>query len=155
MNKDRRIHSLTLMMILAVLLLPIGNVFAVFDSGSTGANGAFPPVTVPAGTDSIQLNLNSGVVTFSPGGETASLPNTPGGGFSDGILHFTTFDLPAGVTLTLSRNNLNTPIFILTTGDVNVDGSIDISGQGGAGIGQGGAGLGGPGGFRGGNSTLR
>jgi hypothetical protein len=37
---------------------------------------------------------------------------------SDGVFNFTTVDIPAGVTVTFSKNTTNTPVYILATGDV-------------------------------------
>jgi hypothetical protein len=60
-----------------------------FDSGSTGADGPFAP------TENTILQLPS-----------------------DGVFNFTTVDIPAGVTVTFSKNTTNTPVYILATGDV-------------------------------------
>lgn len=122
-----------------------------FTSGSTGDNGPFPPAAVPDGTTAITLDLNTGTVTFLPSGAAVMLPMTPAGGFQDGILHFTTVDLPQGVTLTFVRNALNTPVTMLTQGDVTIAGIINLNGENGGNANNGRGGLGGPGGFRGGN----
>lgn len=135
---------------------------AQFVSGSTGSNGAFPPVAVPSGTTAMTLALANGVVTFLPGGTTATLPNTPAGGFVDGILHFTTVDVPSDVTLTFTADNppmsvlpiFNTPITILAQGNVNIAGTINVSGETGGSSPVNGGGLGGPGGVRGGAGEL-
>ena len=67
----------------------------------------------------------------------------------DGIFNCTTITVAQGATLTFSNNSLNTPVYLLATGDVNINGTIDVSGQNGVGnI----SGLGGPGGFAGGYS---
>lgn len=67
----------------------------------------------------------------------------------DGIFNATTINVAAGATLKFNRNALNTPVYLLATGDITIDGIIDVSGlppvQG---ILLGGAG--GPGGFDGG-----
>jgi hypothetical protein len=128
---------------------------ATFSSGSTGAQGAFPPTTPPGGTTGIKLDLNTGVVTYTPSNTTTTLPNVPGGGFQDGVLNFTTFTLGSGITLTFVKNAKNTPVTILTTGDATVSGTINLSGAAGGGY-QGGTvtspngGAGGPGGHNGG-----
>lgn len=67
----------------------------------------------------------------------------------DGILHYRSLRVNAGSTLRFTRNEHNTPVYILSQGDVVIAGTIDVSGQespvnlpiGGAG---------GPGGFDGG-----
>jgi len=101
-----------------------------FSSGSTGADGAFSPTA----------------------NTVVPLP-------ADGVLNYTTVTIPAGVTVTFQRNAANTPVTLLTTGDVTISGTINVGGS------QGGnentssniaaaGGLGGPGGFRGGNGGV-
>lgn len=101
-----------------------------FDSGSSGADGAFNPV----------------VDTVKP------LP-------ADGIFNFTSVNIPSGVTVRFEKNSANTPVTFLVSGDVTINGSIVLSGgsathSGAAGDGNLGddgiPGQGGPGGFDGG-----
>jgi len=115
--------------ILALLLIPTGHALA-YNSGSTGADGAFNPV------------VDTEVV----------LP-------ADGIFNYTTVTIPAGVTVIFKKNQVNTPITWLATGDVTIDGNVILSGTSSADIGAAGdgavgddglAGLAGPGGFDGG-----
>lgn len=101
-----------------------------FNSGSTGADGAFNPT------------VNT----------TLALP-------PNGVFNFTTITIPAGVTVRFTRNAANTPVTLLANGDVTIAGAIDVSGSpGGAGV-QGAtslatnAGAGGPGGFDGGDGA--
>lgn len=148
-----RIGAVRLTLAVLALLAPAG-LAAQFDSGSTGANGPFPPIPVPDGTTSIVLSLQDGEVTFNPSGMTATLPNVPDGGFADGVLHFTTVDIPAGPTLSFLPHDGNPPTDILAQGDVNVAGTIDVSGQQGGGENIGGRGFAGPGGFSGGQGRL-
>jgi len=73
----------------------------------------------------------------------------------DGILHYTTVTIPAGVTVTFARNAANTPVTLLASGTILISGNIRVDGQGGTG----GPGvqpgrLGGPGGFNGGQSGI-
>jgi len=101
-----------------------------FSSGSTGALNDLSPTA-------------NTVVTLPP----------------DGVLNYTTITIPAGVTVTFQRNAANTPVTLLATGDVTINGAINVNGSAGAG-GAGGAmsvsagGPGGPGGFKGGNGAL-
>ncbi len=115
--------------LLALLLLPVGHVFA-YDSGSTGTDGVFNPL------------VDTELV----------LP-------ADGIFNYTTVSIPAGVTVTFRRNQMNTPVTWLATGDVTIDGKVILSGTSSADIGAAGdgavgddglPGLAGPGGFDGG-----
>jgi hypothetical protein len=71
-----------------------------FNSGSTGADGAFSPT------------VNTEVV----------LP-------ASGILNYTSVNIPAGVTVTFRKNVLNTPVVMLVQGDATIAGSINVSGQ--------------------------
>ena len=127
---------------------------AVFESGSDGANGAFPPIPVPGGTVSMTLDLRDGTLTFLPDGTTTVIPATPAGGFADGVLRFTTMEVPAGVTLRFIGNAGNTPVRILAQLDVDVFGSIDLSGEAGGDFTNGRGGFAGPGGFKGGNGQI-
>jgi hypothetical protein len=101
---------------------------ANFSSGSDGSLGA----------------LNVTVDTTIDLSQTA--PN--------GQLNYTTVNVAAGTTLRFQRNPLNTPVFLLASGDVIIAGKIDVSGtqapnaNGGGGAPTGG--VGGPGGFDGG-----
>ena len=91
-----------------------------FSSGSTGADGPFAPTT----------------------SQTILVPDS-------GVFNFTTVNIPTGVTITYTRNNLNNkPVTILASGDVVIAGSINIDGKPGSSNGFGG--VGGPGGFTGG-----
>ena len=101
-----------------------------FDSGSTGSDGALTP------------NVDTEV----------PLP-------ADGVLNYTTIDIPSGVTVRFARNGLNTPVTLLVSGDATIAGSINISGEpapGSNGAGDGNVaddglpGNGGPGGYQGG-----
>lgn len=91
-----------------------------FSSGSTGADGA--------------LNVTSDTTLNVP-------PN--------GIFNFTTINVASGVTLRFNRNALNTPVYLLATGDVTVTGTINVDGGTGTSNPPVG-GAGGPGGFDGG-----
>jgi hypothetical protein len=97
-----------------------------FESGSTGEAGPLAPTT------------------------SVTLPSPPGG-----VFHFTTIDIPAGVTVRFSRNADNTPVSLLAQGDVRIAGQIDVRGEDGRASSTGTAlvpngGAGGPGGGTGG-----
>ena len=106
---------------------------STFDSGSTGADGAFAP------TASVTLQV----------------PDS-------GVFNYTTVNIPSGVVITFKRNNANTPVTILASGDITLSGVIDISGGAGGnmlnllngnsldGTARSTGGSGGPGGFDGG-----
>lgn len=92
-------------------------------SGSTGADGAFEP------------------------SETNTVVDLP----PDGILNYTTVNIPAGVTVTFKKNEMNTPVYMLATGDVIISGTLHVSADNAIGLI---AGKGGPGGFDGGNGGI-
>jgi hypothetical protein len=103
---------------------------AAFDSGSTGALGA------------LNVTVNQEI----------ELP-------ADGILNYTTVNIPAGVTVTFKKNAANTPVHILASGNVTLAGTISLKGgdakatgtYGDGDLGDDGLpGLGGPGGYDGG-----
>ena len=107
----------------ALLLLQVPLASAqLYESGSTGVLGPLAP------TEDVVI----------------ALPE-------DGVLHYTSIDVPAGVTVTFQRNADNTAVWLLASDDVIIDGTIDVSGAGGkAAVGLSGisalGGVGGPGG---------
>ena len=124
MRRDRLKQSLV------CLLAVVPGLALAFDSGSTGADGAFSPT------------VNTEV----------QLPPS-------GVFNFTTINIPTGVTVTFRKNAANTPVAVLASGNVTIAGVLDVSGtkgfdSGAAGTGNvgddGQPGTGGPGGFDGG-----
>lgn len=97
---------------------------ANFNSGSTGAFGA---LVVDATTAPTAVR-------------TIALP-------PDGILNCTTVTIASGYQLQFTNNSANTPVYLLATGDVTINGYIYVDGS--ANVGKRG-GAGGPGGFDGG-----
>jgi hypothetical protein len=92
--------------------------YATFVSGSTGALGAFNPTA----------------------NTVVALP-------TDGVLNYTTINVPAGVTVSFQQNATDTPVYMLATGDVVIAGTISVNGSNGTSTIPG---SGGPGGFGGG-----
>jgi len=82
-----------------------------FNSGSTGADGAFAPATT----------------------QSIAVPDS-------GVFNFTTVNIPANVTITFTRNASNKPVTILASGDVVIAGAINIDGKIGNSNGNGGLG---------------
>src|SRR5262245_28320264 len=87
-------------------VLPAAARAQIFVSGSTGADGSFNPSCTPL-----------------PCMVTVQLPPT-------GIFNYTTVNIHEGVTVRYARNQANTPVTILATGDVTIAGTIDVSGGG-------------------------
>ncbi len=110
--------------LVSLLLLSAGalpqHARAQVNSGSDGHDGAFNPTT-------------NAVI------DMADHP--------DGVYHYTSVNIPAGVTVTFIPNPNNTPVVWLLQSNCVVDGVIDISGAANA---SGDAATGGPGGGRGG-----
>lgn len=107
---------------LLVLVCAAAPASAQFSSGSTGADGALNPAS-------------DVTITLPPGG----------------VLNYTTVNIPADITVSFTRNALNTPVTILAQGNVTIAGRIVITGENNSGrLG----GRGGPGGFRGGNGGI-
>ncbi len=108
------------LIVVSTVLLLLTSTASAFDSGSTGALGAFNP----------QANIEVDISLYP-----------------DGKLNYTTVNIPTGVTVTFKKNAANTPVYILATGDVTIAGTISVNGKDGSGIYPG---VGGPGGFNGG-----
>jgi hypothetical protein len=89
----------------AVLAVALASAFAAssafaFNSGSTGADGAL----TPAVNTEIQVP-------------------------ESGILNYTAINIPAGVSVKFKKNSLNTPVYLLVSGDVTIGGLIDMRGE--------------------------
>ena len=97
-----------------------------YESGSTGADGAFNPAA------NIQVQLPP-----------------------SGIFNYTDVSIPSGVTVTFAKNNSNTPVIILASGNVTINGTISVNGGNGGDDNNGAAGVGGPGGYDGGRGGFR
>src|SRR5262249_51059721 len=115
--------------VFCLCVAPVSVSAQTFNSGSTGADGAFSPTA------------NTSV----------AIPPS-------GIFNLTTINIPVGVTVSFTRNATNTPVTLLASGNVTIAGVIDISGSPGGNVihstflGDNG-GAPGPGGFPGGNGA--
>ncbi len=87
-----------------------------FSSGSDGSDGALDLSGTPGGT----------TVTFVP-------TNYPGDQHALGIYNFTYINIPNGVTVRLSALHLPGPVYWLASGDVLINGTLDLSGANGYG----------------------
>ncbi len=84
-----------------------------FNSGSNNSDGA------------LDLTGQQGNVWFYPN-------NYPGNQHAQGIFNWTTITIPSGATLKLSGFITGMPLYFLASGNVNVQGTIDLSGTKGA-----------------------
>ncbi len=107
-------------LILALALLPV---HAQVNSGSDGHDGAFNPTT------NTVINM-------------ADHP--------DGIYHYTSVNIPAGVTVSFLPNANNSPVVWLVQSDCVIEGVVNVNGQNSSGAN---GGLGGSGGYRGGSGV--
>lgn len=124
------VFALTLKRALLTGLCFVPGLGFAFDSGSTGADGAFSPT------------VNT----------TLELPPS-------GVFNFTTVSIPSGVTVTFKKNATNTPVVWLASGNVNIAGNVYLMGGDSPNVGAAGngnigddglPGVGGPGGYDGG-----
>ena len=109
-----------------------------FDSGSDGSDG------------SLDLTGQNGVVIFDPVASGLDLDG-------DNVFHFTTITIPAGVTLRMRGLELQfAAVYWLAQGAVQVDGTIDLSGEDSHDVQMGNRrpSMPGPGGFPGGRSAI-
>ena len=85
-----------------------------FDSGSDGSDLA------------LTFEPDAGVVVFDP--KTMDPPRDPDG---DNVFHFTTITVPAGTTVRLGADTLGEgkPVVWLASGDVRIEGTLDLSGD--------------------------
>lgn len=88
--------------------------------------------TVVLGILMLGVPVCYGAFVVSDGSDGALSP-TPGNYLltlnldADGIFNFTEIHIPAGVTVKFVRNAANTPVFLAATGNVVIDGVIDVS----------------------------
>lgn len=94
---------LTLVFILLSLASLTSQAQQTFNSGSTGADGNFTPTT-------------SQTITPPP----------------SGVFNYINVNIPVSVTITYRRNANNTPVVILASGDVTINGWINIAGENGS-----------------------
>jgi hypothetical protein len=74
---------------------------------------------------------------------------------ADGVWNFTTINIPPNVTVRFKKNAANTPVRWLATGDVTIDGALDVNGDTGSNLlPPGVSASGGPGGYDGGRGGI-
>lgn len=108
----------TLIVLLTFVSVPAG----LSQPFSAGSNGSYGPINITTNT-------------------TLDIP-------LDGIFHATTISVAANRILTFRKNAMNTPVYLLASGDVTITGVIDLQGRNGNNVVGGESG---PGGFNGGN----
>jgi hypothetical protein len=101
-------YAWALALVLALCALPASA--QSFSSGSDGTDGPYAPTGAPGA-----------VIIFDP-------TQFHGSQVAANIFNFTTITIPVGVTVKLSGNTVNSPIYWLAQGDVDVEGVVDLSG---------------------------
>lgn len=120
-NKSQARFWLDLLSIGALLAASASSIQAqTFDSGSDGTNGALNLTLAESDGD--------GVILFDP--EARGLVPD-----ANNAYHFTTIDVEAGVTVRLRADiiGINNPVIWLASGDVAIDGILDLNGESGKG----------------------
>ena len=135
--------------ILVILLVAFpGMALADIDVGSNGSDLAFDP------NSNVTIDLSLAATA-----DWDSTSPVPGQGIYDPnewavVFHYTTVNIPAGVTVTFTNHPSRAPVVWLVQGDVVIEGTVDVSGADGHGDGEPvGYAEPGPGGFRGGRGA--
>lgn len=123
-NRSMRLLKKVQLLGIAATFFSLTGQSAEFTSGS---NGSYGPLTISSNT-------------------VLDMP-------ADGIFHCTTIHVPRNFTLQFRNTNRNnSPVFLLATEGVVIEGTVDVSGSGPSGVFPGG---GGPGGFAGGYGGIQ
>lgn len=134
----------SLLSLALVALLCAPSVASITIPGADGSDGVFNP------TSNVEIDLGQAATAAW---DTAS--PVPGKGVYDGqkwavVFKYSEVNIPAGVTVTFKNHVPNAPVVWLVSGNVTIDGTVDVSGK--RPIGGGRLAAPGPGGFRGGSS---
>jgi hypothetical protein len=110
--------SITLWMLCLAAALAFAapvSVAQTFTSGSDGSDGAYDLTGTAPDT----------IVKFDPS-------QFHGSGVANNVFNFTTITIPSGVTVKLAGDRINGPVYWLASGTVDMEGTVDLSGQDGA-----------------------
>ncbi len=113
------------LMLLGVVIASATPALAQFISGSDGSDGAFAP-SEPDTVVDLSLAATASWDTPSP---------VPGQGVYDPdqwavVFKYTTVSIPVGVTVTFLNHPSGAPVVWLTTGDVDIEGVVNLDGEG-------------------------
>ena len=104
---------------------------AAFSSGSSGTDGALDFSWAASGSTIIFDPAD--YQTFDPVNATRQLDVD-----NDNVFHFTSINIPANVTVQLKASKLNwRPVYWLATGDITINGTLNLNGAVGHGTGSG------------------
>lgn len=112
-----------LLSLVTLVAVSASTALAQFDSGSDGSDGAFNP------TANLEVDLSVAAAV-----SWATPSPVPGQGVYDAqqwavVFKFTTIDIPSGVTVTFANHPKGAPVVFLASGDVTINGTIDVSGD--------------------------
>ena len=99
-QRGNRRGILVAVSLLFVCCAPRASAQNIFNSGSTGADGAFEPTA----------------------SQNIVVPDS-------GVLNYTTVNIPSAVTITFLRNSKNKPLTILASGNVTIAGTLSVDGK--------------------------
>ena len=114
-GKKQLRHCLGAFLSMVALVFSASNAAAqqTFDSGSQGTNGAL----------NLTLAETNGTIVFNP----QSMGLVPD---QNNAYHFTTINVESGVTVKMRSDILGTsPVIWLASGDVTIDGTLDLNGE--------------------------
>ena len=125
---------------------------AQFSSGSSGLNGAFPPLPtgaseIPTDTRYLVWNMSTGLVRYCSQYDkitvpetcteergTGQIPGIPPGGLTTGVFHFTNVDArpasPGALDIYLVGNVNNSPLTILSQDTIHLGPSVILHAEG-------------------------
>lgn len=112
-QRSRYLALLGLTLMWATLLGSLTASAQVFDSGSDRSDGALNLMN--PGPDPLTIIFDPSALGLDPDG--------------DNIYHFASITIGARVTVRLSATYINGPVFWLASGPVQIDGTIDLSGE--------------------------
>ena len=117
-TRTSAIAALLLSTLIIIITSSVKPAAQAFSSGSDGSDGA------------LVIAQNAGTIVFDPT-DTARWGKVldPDG---DAVYNFTTITIGSGSSLKLRGDTINRPVFWLATGDIVVNGTLDVSGAAGA-----------------------
>ena len=122
---------------MTIVGLAVAPVWAQFDSGSDGSDGALDCTALiaaygcPVGCDPCDVEIGLGLAATAMWDTPAPVA---GQGVYDAdewavVFKYTTIDIPAGVTVTFKNHRSGAPVVWLASGSVTVEGTVNLDGE--------------------------
>ena len=102
--------------------------FSYATADGTAVAGA--DYTTNSGSASIPASATRGLVSDGSDGEFHPTSNVTINLPADGVLHYSSVHIPAGVNVTFNRNASNTPVILLSQNDILIEGTVNVSSSG-------------------------